>query len=62
MQTSSPNLQMEKASWVAGLTRLTVKTIYKAAREGKIPGTVRVLGTLRFDRNAVLEWLRGPTT
>ena len=62
MQTSSPNLQMEKARWVAGLTHLSVKTIYKAAREGKIPGTVRVLGTLRFDRHAVLEWLDGSAT
>ena len=62
MQTSSPNLQMEKARWVAGLTRLSVKTIYKAAREGEIPGAVRVLGNLRFDRNAVLEWLSGSAT
>ena len=64
MQTGSLNSkdpQLMTARWVAGLTRLSEKTIYRAAREGKVPGTVKVLGSLRFNRNAVLKWLNGST-
>ncbi|TAK04040.1 DNA-binding protein [Patescibacteria group bacterium] len=44
---------------VAGLLRVNRKTVYAAVAQGAIPGVVRVGGTIRVCRDAVLAWLAG---
>jgi excisionase family DNA binding protein len=44
---------------LAALLRVNRKTAYEAVSRGRIPGTRRFGRTIRIDRAAVLEWLRG---
>lgn len=45
------------ADEVANLLRVNRKTVYAAFKQGEIPGGRRIGGTIRFHRNAVLDWL-----
>lgn len=38
-------------------TKFTAKTIYRWAAAGKIPGTIKIYGELRFDEAIVDSWL-----
>jgi excisionase family DNA binding protein len=42
---------------VAALLRVNRKTVYAAFKLGEIPGGRRIGGTIRFHRDAVLNWL-----
>jgi excisionase family DNA binding protein len=44
---------------LAALLRVNRKTAYEAVSQGRIPGARRIGRTIRIDRDAVLEWLRG---
>jgi excisionase family DNA binding protein len=44
---------------LAALLRVNRKTAYDAVSRGRIPGARRIGRTIRIDRDAVLEWLRG---
>lgn len=44
---------------LAALLRVNRKTVYAAIREGAIPGVVRLGGTIRVCRDAVLAWMAG---
>jgi excisionase family DNA binding protein len=41
---------------LAGMLRLSPQTVYRAVSEGRIPCS-RILGTVRFDRKKIEEWL-----
>jgi len=43
---------------VAELLKLGERTVYQLAREGRIGGAAKVGGQWRFDRAALLQWLR----
>jgi excisionase family DNA binding protein len=43
----------------ARLLRVNRKTAYEAVANGQVPGVRRLGRTIRIDRDAVLEWLRG---
>lgn len=45
------------ADEVASLLRVNRKTVYAAFKAGEIPGGRRIGGTIRFHRDAVLNWL-----
>jgi excisionase family DNA binding protein len=44
---------------LAVLLRVNRKTAYEAVSRGRIPGARHIGRTIRIDRDAVLEWLRG---
>jgi excisionase family DNA binding protein len=44
---------------LAALLRVNRKTACEAVSRGRIPGARRIGRTIRIDRDAVLEWLRG---
>jgi excisionase family DNA binding protein len=44
---------------LATLLRVNRKTAYEAIASGRLPGVRRIGRTIRIDRDAVLEWLRG---
>lgn len=46
-----------KAEEVANLLRINRKTLYEAVQRGEVPGTLRIGRCLRFQRDAVLEWM-----
>ncbi len=46
------------AGEVAQLLRTTRRAVYSRVQRGEIPGVVRVGRSLRFQRAAVLQWLR----
>lgn len=43
---------------LATLLDLSEQTAYKLLREGVIPGRVKVGKSVRFNKEAVIEWLR----
>ena len=45
------------AEELANLLRVNRKTVYTAFKQGEIPGSRRIGGTIRFSRSRVLEWL-----
>jgi predicted DNA-binding transcriptional regulator AlpA len=47
-----------KASELAELLGVTPQHIYKSCATGRIPGSFRVKGALRFDPHIVAEWLK----
>ncbi|WP_086001247.1 helix-turn-helix domain-containing protein [Plesiocystis pacifica] len=57
-QAASSHLpEFLKAEELAALLRVNRKTVYEAVARGEIPGAVRVGRVLRFQRDAVLEWI-----
>jgi excisionase family DNA binding protein len=44
---------------LASLLRVDRKTVYQAIVDGQIPGVRKIRGTIRINRDAVIEWLRG---
>lgn len=50
-----------KAEEVARLTGQHPATILRYAREGKIP-SVRINGSVRFDKGEILQWLESQKT
>jgi excisionase family DNA binding protein len=51
-----PVLQVDE---LARLLRVNRKTAYWAVANGHVPGARRIGRTIRIDRDAVLEWLKG---
>ena len=44
---------------VASLLRLNRNTVYEAFQRGEIPGGRKIGKSIRFSRDAVVQWLRG---
>ena len=44
---------------LAALLRLNRKTVYEAVARNEIPGCQRIGRSIRFSRQAVLNWLHG---
>ena len=57
-ENNSPRPQLVAARWIAGLTRFSQKTIYKAARDEKLPGAVRTSSAVSGS-TATLSWSFG---
>ena len=55
--THEPLPEVLTADEVANLLRVNRKTVYTAFKQGEIPGGRRIGGTIRFHRDAVLNWL-----
>ena len=39
---------------------LPVRSVYQLAREGRIPGVIRIGRRIRFDAAVIADWLRAP--
>lgn len=52
-----PALSFMKMPEVAELLQISVTQAYRLAREGELPGVLRVGGSVRINREVLLNWL-----
>lgn len=52
-------MKLLKPSEVANILRCRPSTVYRWAKLGWIPGTVKIHGLLRFSEEKIREWLEG---
>lgn len=55
---TNQNCQLLSAKALAKMLSLSVRTVWRLRSAGKLPETVKVGGSIRFERGTIDKWIR----